>query len=96
MTTQVKEVSRNDLPAEVPFGTQAGATTATVAKKDMYEMRRRGFFVTLAATVAGAIGMNRIIPSLIVRQQTLTNEKPVVVVHPNAIARTEEGSRRHG
>lgn len=83
-TSQVKEASRND------------ARTAKVAEQDGNGMKRRGFFATIAATVVGAIGLGKIIPTNVSRHQVLKNDKPVVSVHPHAIARTEEGSRRHG
>lgn len=53
---------------------------------------RRGFFGAIAASVAGAVGLGH----LVAPSAAASTEKPLITTHPNAVARTEEGSRRHG
>jgi hypothetical protein len=57
---------------------------------------RRGFFGALAATVAGAVGLERLTKPFAAPPSSASNEKPVIAAHPNSVPRTEEGSRRHG
>lgn len=57
---------------------------------------RRGFFAALAATAAGAVGLGHLVPPSATPIATPPDTKPVVSVHPNAVFRTDEGSRRHG
>lgn len=57
---------------------------------------RRGFFGALAATVAGAVGLGHLVAPSAAASAAASTEKPVITTHPNAVARTEEGSRRHG
>jgi hypothetical protein len=57
---------------------------------------RRGFFGALAATVAGAVGLGQFVKPSASPIATAPNTKPVVSVHPNAVPRTDESSRRHG
>jgi hypothetical protein len=57
---------------------------------------RRGFFGAVAAAVAGAVGLGHLVPPSVAPIAPASDEKPVISAHPNAIPRTEEGSRRHG
>ncbi len=82
--SQVKEVSRKV------------AENAEAAEQDVKGMKRRGFFAAIAATVVGVVGIGKTHVISVPHQQVLKDDKPVVSIHPDAIARTEEGSRRHG
>ena len=73
------------LPAGVDSVTQAGP------------LPRRGFLGALAAAVAGGFGAGSVLLSWTgKRPDAVPVGKPIVTIHPNAVARTEEGSPRHG
>lgn len=72
------------------------AEDAKVAEQELSGMKRRGFFAAIAATVVGVVGIGKTHLISVPHQQALKDDKPVVSTHPDAIARTEEGSRRHG
>lgn len=57
---------------------------------------RRGFFGALAAAVTGAGGLGHLTKPSAAPLAAVSDEKPVISVHPNAVPRTDEGSRRHG
>ena len=59
-------------------------------------MPRRGFFGAIAASVAGVVGLGHLVKQPAAGPSAAPDSTPTVSVHPNAVARTEEGSRRHG
>ncbi len=67
-------------------------------QKNIDAIPRRGFFLALAAVLSGGVGAGSILRSWTDRRRSdaTPTATPVVTIHPNAVARTEEGSPRHG
>lgn len=65
-------------------------------QKNIDAIPRRGFLGALAAVLSGGAGS--ILRSWTERRRSdaVPTGTPVVTIHPNAVARTEEGSPRHG